>query len=90
MVTGRKRRKASHKNQRTLCNASFELTVTEAKLCGMNSDKEPFESPYPTVCDFQGDFLALPQLEGWNHNDAILSVHQLPAIVSAVNLVMET
>ena len=52
MVSNRKRRKASHKIQRTLCNASFELAVAEAALGGLSCDENSFKAPYPAACDF--------------------------------------
>jgi hypothetical protein len=90
MIADRKRRKVSHKIQRTLRNTSFELAVTEAEVFGLNSDESFFEAPYPVVYGFRGDSPALPQLEDWNHDDHIQSVHQLPAVVSVVNSVVET
>ena len=79
-----------HKIQRTLHNAIFELPLVEAKLCGLSCGENSFEAPYPVFCDFHGDFSVLPQPDGWNYDDDIQSVQQLPAVILAINPVIET
>ena len=66
MISNRKRRKASHKIQRTLLNASFELAVVEAEFEGSSCDTNAFEAPYPEACDFQGECPPLPQPDSWD------------------------
>ena len=90
MISNRERRKASHKIQRTLRNASFELAVSEAELDGLSCDMNSFEALYPAACDFQGECPPLPQPDSWDHNIDIQLVHHLPVVSSAINSVIET
>ena len=90
MISNRKRRKASHRIQRTLRNASFELAVAEAEFERLSCDANAFEAPYPETCDFQGECPTLPQPDSWDETIDIQSVHQLPGVISAINSVIET